>query len=38
MKKPKPIKKTVTIRGVKYWRSSRELAAAEKRQRKRRPS
>jgi len=33
--KPKPIKKTITIRGVTYWRSSRELEAAEKRRKRR---
>lgn len=36
-KKPKPIKRTVVVKGVRYWRSLRELAVAEKRQRKRQP-
>ena len=26
-----PVKKTITIRGRKYWRSARELEAAERR-------
>lgn len=34
MKKRKPIKKTIVVRGIEYWRSAREIAAEEIRRRK----